>query len=97
MSNKKFVEASTPKFGEWAERWDSREPLTGAKYHNSYSFYCTGFARIPALFGPLSKFGGGRLYKLLLHWLLNFTGKSLKILASHILRAGIFPITEKSL
>ena len=59
----KFVEASTPKFGEWAERWDSREPRngTGAKYHNSKGFYCTGFARIPA-FGQLSKFGGGRLY-----------------------------------
>ena len=58
-----FVEASTPKFGEWAERWDSREPRngTGAKYHNSKGFYCTGFARIPA-FGQLSKFGGGRLY-----------------------------------
>ena len=24
----KFVEASTPKFGEWAERWGSREPRT---------------------------------------------------------------------
>ena len=24
----KIVEASTPKFGEWAERWDSHEPLT---------------------------------------------------------------------
>ena len=23
---RKFVEASTPKLGEWTERWDSREP-----------------------------------------------------------------------
>ena len=27
-----IVEASTPKFGEWAERWDSHEPRTGAIY-----------------------------------------------------------------
>ena len=55
-----YVDASTPKLGEWAERWDSREPCTG-DITMPKLFYCTGFARISA-FGPLSKFGGGRIY-----------------------------------
>ena len=41
----KFVEASTPKFGEWAERWDSREPCTIVLK----PFYYVGFARIISL------------------------------------------------
>ena len=64
---KNYVDASTPKLGEWAERWDSREPCTGGITIPKPLFYCTGFARIPA-FGPLSKFGGGRLYLDLLSW-----------------------------
>ena len=56
----KIVEASTPKFGEWAERWISREPRNrkaiGIVVLRSSS--SKGFVRIPA-FSPLSKFGGG--------------------------------------
>ena len=69
----KFVEASTPKFGEWAERWGSREPRTiktfdrlrlkiVAERTRRVLPSVRGEARPPA-FGPLSKFGGGRFYK----------------------------------
>ena len=53
-----YVDASTPKVGEWAERWNSREPRAIKRIVKPL---VRDEARIPA-FGPLSNFGGGRIY-----------------------------------
>ena len=58
---KNYVDASTPKLGEWAERWVSRESRTTVYERERVLAPLRGEARIPA-FGPLSKFGGGRIY-----------------------------------